>query len=170
VESYLGEGPTGSGNLVRNNCLFASNSDPYYNQDGGVMPGSERGYETSGNIAVNPLFIDREAKNFQLQSSGRCASLLDGRLVTLQSNRNHVDNGQRIALHGQATPPNSTRVIIQVLRHGHWRKFATTKMRSSGKFALHKRLRLGQAKGRARFRARVPRVGRSRPVALRVRS
>jgi hypothetical protein len=116
------------------------------------------------------MFVDRAAKSFDLRSGGRCAALLGGRLVTLVSERNHVDSGERIALHGRATPPNSLRVTIQIQRHGHWRKFATTRLRSNGRFALSKRLGARLATRRTRLRARVPRVGRSRPVALRVSS
>jgi hypothetical protein len=34
VQSYW-PGPVGSGNLVRRNCVYGGNPNPYYNQNGG---------------------------------------------------------------------------------------------------------------------------------------
>jgi parallel beta-helix repeat protein len=172
VESYWGTGPVGTGNVARDNCLFATNSDRYYNQDGGVEvdeSDSERGFAAYGNLVADPQFVNREAKDFRLKS-GVCASLLAGAIVTLTPRSNNVVSGRPVTLHGQVSPPNGTRVTIQILRHGHWRKFATTRLRPSGKFALHRSLRVRRRTLRARLRAMVPNVGTSRPVTLRVHS
>jgi parallel beta-helix repeat protein len=49
VESSYGAGlPVGTGNVVRDNCLSASNGNPLYNPNGGVD--GRQGYETSGNV------------------------------------------------------------------------------------------------------------------------
>jgi hypothetical protein len=77
VESNWPGGVVGTGNIVRNNCLYSSNSDSYYDQNGGILPRSEggAGFSTSGNLVADPHFADVSAGNFQMPSDNPCASL-----------------------------------------------------------------------------------------------
>ena len=63
VESFW-EGPTGTGNIVRANCLWNGAAT----QNGG-------GISLQGNIAADPQFIDAAAGNFHLQPGSPCLKL-----------------------------------------------------------------------------------------------
>jgi hypothetical protein len=80
VQTYW-PGPVGSGNIVRRNCLYATNRDSYYNQDGGVS--HDPGFTAEGNLIAPPRFINRKAKDFRLREDSPCRRIL-----------------------GSATPPN----------------------------------------------------------------
>jgi parallel beta-helix repeat protein len=171
VESYWSDGVVGTGNIVRDNCVWASNTGSqasYYNSSGGVLPRSwgGDGYSTSGNVIANPKFVDAPSANFKLRDDSPC-NRTSG-VVTLTAEDKQVKLGAKVELHGYVTPATGGRVTIQIRQGGHWRKFAKTRIRAGGKFELRKRLRRGWVTDRAKLRARVPRVGRSRSVAIRV--
>jgi hypothetical protein len=69
VQTYW-PGEQGTGNVVRGNCLHGGNSDPYYNQRGGVS--EEHGFTSEGNLIAAPNFIDRGAKDFRLRRDSPC--------------------------------------------------------------------------------------------------
>jgi parallel beta-helix repeat protein len=167
VESWWPNGVVGSGNLVRDNCLYSSNSDSYYNQNGGILPPGEggKGFASLGNVTVGQQFAEAATRQAGLPSDSPCA----GSFVTLRPLTKQVRSGGEIGLRGRATPTSSTKVTIQILRHGHWRKLARTTLRADGQFVLRARLRGHHGGRRARLRAKVPQVGHSRPVAVRVR-
>jgi Right handed beta helix region len=78
VESLWPGGLVGSGNVVRDNCLFASNSSSFYNRGGGVIvpsDGEPSGFASSGNRITDPRFVDRAAGDLRLRASSPCASL-----------------------------------------------------------------------------------------------
>lgn len=170
VESSWPDGLVGTGNVVRENCVWASNpsQDGYYKQDGGIMPGREggEGYTTFGNLVRNPLFVNAAARNLNLDDSSPC--LAGPRYVVLKADDKQIDAGETVKLHGQVRPASRKRVTIQILRNGHWRRFARTTVKRNGRFALRKRLRGNLVRERARLRAKVRRVGRSRALAIRV--
>ena len=66
----------GTGNVVRNNCLWASNSNPYYRERGGVLGVGPLGFTTSGNVIADPRYVSRFWKDFRLQAGSPCASTL----------------------------------------------------------------------------------------------
>jgi parallel beta-helix repeat protein len=77
VESLWPNGLVGSGNVVRDNCLFASNSSSFYNHGGGVIEASgdlPRGFASSGNRTADPRFVDRAAGDLRLRASSPCAA------------------------------------------------------------------------------------------------
>jgi hypothetical protein len=168
IESNWPDGVVGTGNVVRDNCLYSANSDSYYNQNGGILPPGEggKGFASLGNVTVGQQFAESATRQAGLPSDSPCA----GSFVTLRPLTKQVRSGGKIGLTGRATPASSTRVTIQILRHGHWRRFARTTLKANGQFALRARLRGHRGGRRARLRAKVPRIGHSRPVAVRVRS
>ncbi len=75
VESwYPGGNPVGQGNVVSDNCLFASNAEPYYDTNGGV--GDQVGFTVGTNVIADPQFVDRADGDLRVQPSSRCAALL----------------------------------------------------------------------------------------------
>jgi Right handed beta helix region len=77
VQTYW-PGPVGSGNLVRRNCVYGSNPNPYYNQRGGVSDGP--GFTAEENLIAKPDYFDRNAKDFRLRSDSPCRRVYPGRL------------------------------------------------------------------------------------------
>jgi len=71
VESLWPNNRVGTGNVVRNNCLWASNSNSYYNARGGVD--APVGFTASGNVVAAPQFVNRSWKDFRLQAGSPCA-------------------------------------------------------------------------------------------------
>ena len=65
VDTYWG-GPTGRGNLAQRNCLW--------NGKGGNF-GDIVGLAVRGNVVANPLFVNPERGNFELQARSRCLRL-----------------------------------------------------------------------------------------------
>jgi parallel beta-helix repeat protein len=77
VESLWPSGLVGRDNVVRDNCVFASNPSSYYDRNGGVLPpGPDRGFSTSGNAVAPPQFADPATGDFRLQGPSSCARLL----------------------------------------------------------------------------------------------
>jgi hypothetical protein len=164
-------GPVGSGNVVRDNCVWGSNATNqagYYNSGGGILSQDNGlGFSTSGNRIVNPRFADPASNNFNLASDSPCGP--NAPQVTLNADNKQVSSGAVVKLHGHVTPVQSSHVVIEIARHGHWRKFAKSRVRPNGKFIVRKRLRGRHIARRARLRARVPRLGHSKPIAIRIR-
>jgi hypothetical protein len=61
------EGPTGSGNAVRANCLWK-------NGEGDIA--QPVGFETAANIVADPEFRDRDRGDYRMPSDNRCRRLL----------------------------------------------------------------------------------------------
>jgi hypothetical protein len=68
VESDWPGGRVGTGNIVRNNCLWSPGSR---SSSGGME--SPYGYVASGNVIADPAFMNRAFKDFRLQSGSACA-------------------------------------------------------------------------------------------------
>jgi Right handed beta helix region len=69
VQTYW-PGEQGTGNVVSRNCLHGGNSDPYYNQRGGVS--EAHGFASEDNVIAAPNFVDRGAKDFRLRGDSPC--------------------------------------------------------------------------------------------------
>ena len=74
VESHW-EDPVGNNNLVENNCLWATNPDDYYNQNGGIQP-EEEGFDAYNNLTADPGYVNRTAKDFRLHEGSPCRGVL----------------------------------------------------------------------------------------------
>lgn len=68
VESWFPEGP-GSGNVARNNCI-------HNGRLGNI--GTQDGFVATRNLIVDPLYVDRGAKDFRLRAGSPCADVLAG--------------------------------------------------------------------------------------------
>jgi parallel beta-helix repeat protein len=80
AESYWGASVVGSGNVVRDNCVWGSNEDTYFNQEGGVEPPSAgaKGFIASENVRAEPRFVDRAGGDFTQQPDSPCAFIEGG--------------------------------------------------------------------------------------------
>jgi hypothetical protein len=78
VDSHWEGGLVGSGNVVRDNCVWPSNHDSFYNQNGGVLPSSQgaMGFRTLANLTARPLFAAPSRLDFRLRGPRRCTDLL----------------------------------------------------------------------------------------------
>jgi Periplasmic copper-binding protein (NosD) len=79
AESYW-EGLVGSGNVVRDNCVWGANEDGYYNQNGGVETADTgaKGFAATGNVIAEPQFTDPAAGDFTQESDSPCAFVQSG--------------------------------------------------------------------------------------------
>lgn len=68
LESY---NLVGAGNEARLNCLYASNTDPSYNQNGGVDP--TIAVSVHDNVVADPRYRNRAAKDYRLADESACA-------------------------------------------------------------------------------------------------
>lgn len=66
VESYW-EGTVGTGNIVRDNCLWAG-------VEGEIGP--QLGFIATGNVIANPQFLDRRLHDYQLGPRSKCRAVL----------------------------------------------------------------------------------------------
>lgn len=168
-ESWSDGGPVGTGNVVRENCVWSSNATgagDYYNTDGGILPDA-RGFTATDNVLANPRFVNRAAGNFKLRANSPCGSGVPP--VTLSVGHKQVQSGAKVNLNGRVRYVQPRPVMIQIKFHGHWKRFARTQLRANGKFKVRTRLRGRMVAKRTRLRAWVPNVGRSKPVAIRIR-
>lgn len=66
--SYYWKSAVGTGNVARANCL--------YNGYKGNMPSAPKGFTAQDNVAADPLYVDRAAKDFRLQAGSPCLALV----------------------------------------------------------------------------------------------
>ena len=64
------QGPDCTGNVVRHNCVHASNGSDY-NSHGGIEPRS-RSFRASENVIANPGFVDAAAGDYMLSPKSEC--------------------------------------------------------------------------------------------------
>jgi parallel beta-helix repeat protein len=71
AESFWGSSPVGTGNSFHDNCVWASNSESYYDSQGGVDGGD--GFSASANTVGNPLYVNASAGNYAIPGGSPCA-------------------------------------------------------------------------------------------------
>jgi parallel beta-helix repeat protein len=71
------DGPIGSGNVVRDNCVWSARLDYYTGEPGnsGIV-GAAAGFTAFDNTIANPLYMAAGRNNFNLRPSSRCAALV----------------------------------------------------------------------------------------------
>jgi hypothetical protein len=72
VQSYW-PGPVGTRNVVSRNCVHGSNSDPHYNENGGISDGP--GFVAAENVTAIPDYVNRQGKNFSLRADSMCRAV-----------------------------------------------------------------------------------------------
>ncbi|HEY5052022.1 MAG TPA: right-handed parallel beta-helix repeat-containing protein [Solirubrobacterales bacterium] len=163
----------GTGNVVRDNCVWASNESQggYYSENGGIMSAAESGdgIKVTGNTVADPKFVDAAVDNFTMPDGSGCSAPPGPPAITLQPAADQVQVGAPVAVHGVVTGAKLKHVTIQIQRHKRWSKFASAHVKPNGKFKLRKRLSRRLEMSRVHLRAKMPRVGRSRSVAIRIR-
>lgn len=180
AESYW-VSPVGSGNLLRENCVWGSNPDSYYNQNGGVQTaqaGAE-GFTASGNTTAEPRFVNRAGGDLNLQPGSPCAEGEEDtgeadepkeRPVKLKKRPRVVRGNAPLLLTGRVDSGDldssgPSRVTVLRWKQGTWRPLARRALRRDGSFAIRRRLK--RRSGLERLRAVVPGVGGSRVVKVR---
>jgi hypothetical protein len=73
VDSRWPGGKVGAFNLVRNNCVWASNPNSAYNRGGGITSDAPLGFAASGNVIADPRYVSRFFADFTLQPGSPCA-------------------------------------------------------------------------------------------------
>ncbi len=64
-------GPTATGNVVLQNCLWAGDSKPHYRSNGGILTPS-RNFTAKANTVVDPQYADRDAHDYAISSDSPC--------------------------------------------------------------------------------------------------
>jgi parallel beta-helix repeat protein len=72
------QGPTGTGNVARDNCVWTSRRDRYEGSPEGSGIQSLRGATADGNLVANPQYADPATGDYGLKPGSPCAELLDG--------------------------------------------------------------------------------------------
>ena len=69
---YSGQtGPVATGNLLRDNCVWAGESSPGYDSNGGVETPS-RNFTANANVVADPHYSDPAAGDYTLSPESRC--------------------------------------------------------------------------------------------------
>src|SRR6476619_1766974 len=69
---YSGQtGPVATGNLLRDNCVWAGESSPGYGSNGGVETPS-RNFTANANVVADPHYSDPAAGDYTLSAKSRC--------------------------------------------------------------------------------------------------
>jgi parallel beta-helix repeat protein len=189
----------GSGNVVKENCVWASNSSQgsYYQQNGGIQPANEHGPGLTSveNTVTAPQFASASTSDFTTESP--CLSDTEAPAttpvgtettaptpptevnVTLQPGSGQATEGKPVTLVGKVSggeaaadgAPASTPVTIQVMKNGKWHKVGKAKVKQNGKFKIRKKLGRKVTGGKkAHLRAKLAQYGRSRAVTIRFKS
>lgn len=77
VESNWPRGLVGTRNVVRENCLWATNPRRYYVQDGGLIEqqeGQGRGFRSWANLIADPDFVNPVDGDFRIQVTSPCTT------------------------------------------------------------------------------------------------
>lgn len=171
VESHYDPGdPIGSGNRVRQNCVFGAPG--WYGKQGGVQS-PQKGFAAGDNLAEAPKFVNAAANDLTLVPGSKCARLLAGSLtvgVTITVNRRNVRANQALAVLGKTSgAEKGDSVTLSVKGARGWVTVGRSRVRADGSFARKVRVRVPRSTKVARVRATVAGLGDSSPVKLKVR-
>ena len=187
VGSWSGCGKQGTGNILRENCIWP----PTFRAEG-------EGFSLVNNFYVEPAYVNAAAKDFRIVPGTPCAALVidpgsgpksgnpskrAARQVVLESSRRWVRVGGRLVLSGRRTAASSAkRVRLQVRRGQRWVRVRSARLRPGGDFKAELRLRrrttarlafgtarLPRRAPSLRLRAHIPGLGYSASVRVRIR-
>jgi hypothetical protein len=78
---YAGNDASGTGNVVRDNCVRGRNPDPDYNVNGGVQSSQDHFKASRNRIgAQRHVFVHRPSRDLRLQWVSSCRSTYKGTL------------------------------------------------------------------------------------------
>jgi parallel beta-helix repeat protein len=173
VNSWWPSGnPVGTRNRVTHNCTWRA-----YGKDiDGIGP--RVGFRTNRNLAIDPRYADRGARDFRLQAGSPCLEL---GAVSLRLDRTTVHVGGRVGVSGRAdagsptawllagTPTWNPRVAL-IQRRGStgWRTIGRLRLASGRRFHGHATIRPRGRRHHLELRARVAGTGRSAAARIRV--
>ena len=153
-----------------------------YAAAGGIEPGS-RSFDAAANVVAKPRYSAAAVGDYRLKADSGCLAKYTGTMavpgappppatgrgrarVKLKVTRHHVPAGRRVRVKGVVAPATGpAKVIIERSHHGNWRRAGKTVIRHGGRFKDRVRVRGGHV---VRLRARIPGVGRSHVVRVRV--
>lgn len=165
VESFYPEGtPAGTGNVVRNNCIYGA--DGWYEEaDGSGIANPQEGFTASNNLIADPGYVNRAAHDYRLAPGSPCAGVLQGAdpavaVVTLETDKHQVPPGAHTTLTGTVPSGVAGRVWIVLKRHGHWRAAGHANVRGT---TFHTRIRVTKD---TRFKARAAGARDSKAVRV----
>ena len=193
VESWFPD-IVGSGNKVRNNCVFGAKQSPF---------GTEYGFEIEANLTVNPQYVDRGAKDFTLKAGSPCLAVLDGAAVPTQPStfrpgkqsgnpntgkpsgapttvevtvsnaklRRQRRHGGRWRLRVSGHVHGARHIhrgFIQALRGGVWQRVGARRLGRTFRVSVDPRIPATHDASVTRIRIEIPGVAKSRPAAARV--
>lgn len=171
----------GQRNVVRNNCVYGG-------QQGEISNGA--GFSATSNLTADPQYVDRAGKDFRLRSGSPCAGVFDGAtLPSAAGGPKQADSGTgevvvsratlhrsprhhrwRLRIDGRVRGVHGTsRGIVEIRRGGSWQRLGQRRIRKHFRVSVDPRIpRLHSARA-AKVRIRVPGMGKSRAVSVRVR-
>jgi hypothetical protein len=187
VGAYWGSPIVGERNVVRQNCVFGGARDADRH---GLAP--DNGYGSSDNLLADPLYVNRDGKDFSLRADSPCRDLASYRTpaasdqrsaagIVLYAPRTALKPGLSVPIKGRVTGVHLPHRVVLRARHGkHWRRVGTASVRGNGRFKLHvhlrrgsrlaiRRLMLSRRTRALRIRATATQLGGSNTVRLRVR-
>ncbi|MEA2352968.1 MAG: hypothetical protein QOJ14_1382 [Thermoleophilaceae bacterium] len=190
VESYYPD-IVGSGNTVRNNCVFGGKQGPI---------ASEWGFNVETNLKVDPQYVDRAGKDFTLAPGSPCADVLGGADVpSTPSNvkpgrdghpgtpgtpptatvtvsraelrRQHRHHGRwRLRISGHVLGTRATpRGFVQAFRGGSWQRIGARRLGRTFRVSVDPRIPAFHSASVTRIRIVIPGLAKSRPATARVR-
>ena len=86
VESYW-SGAVGTGNVVRDNCVWTARNSYDGTPEGSGIQDSQVGFSIRGNVIADPRYVDRAAGDFTLQARSRCDRRTCSKLISGSSGR-----------------------------------------------------------------------------------
>jgi hypothetical protein len=163
VESYWGSSLVGQRNVVRDNCIWGGARDAVNH---GLA--SQNGFTAYDNTFADPLYVNRDAKDFRLSESSPCLSFKpvptpgsgDGATegggsqastgtIVLSSKTHALRPGKRVVLTGRVIgAPHPERVSLQYRWRKRWRSVAKVRIAGDGRFSAGLLLRHATTAGK----------------------
>ncbi|MEA2330019.1 MAG: hypothetical protein QOH58_157 [Thermoleophilaceae bacterium] len=176
ITSYW-EGPVGTGNVARNNCVWGSRGGPDITR--------AYGFASLGNTVANPAFTSRASRDYRLTAASPCTAMLRGaptsapekaavkrkrirhlrrltitlrslRAAARASGRGH--KVRRVELRGRVRGATTGRISIVVQRRnvaaGHWGRqhVRVVRLRGKARYSVTQWLRPGRYRAWAKVR------------------